>query len=120
MLSYFPAGLQHGCGFDVQRCLKFRLNPRIRMLLDPDVRDPGRARVHTVAKPGPFRFSVSRLGSLCGRLAAANDRIRESLHLFHLRAELKQQEASAGLFEFADAIRDLLRRADKARAEPAV
>jgi len=53
--------------------------------------------------------SVLRSSAGGGGSATADYRVGESLHFFHLRAELKEQEVHARAFEFADAVGDLLR-----------
>jgi hypothetical protein len=42
------------------------------------------------------------------------------VHFFGLGAELKEQQVYAGAFEFTDAVSDLLRSSDQARAQAAV
>ena len=51
---------------------------------------------------------------------AIDDRFREALHLFQLRAELQQHQVYANLFEFRHTFGNLFGCADQARPQPAI
>jgi len=56
---------------------------------------------------------LSFVVKLCSYLRTSlNNRLREALHLFQLRAALQQQQIDSGRLELGDAFGDLLRRDD--------
>ena len=51
---------------------------------------------------------------------SVDHRRSEALHFFELRAELKEDEVDAGLFELVEAFGDLFRGTDEARAQASI